>query len=666
MGRLAFLTFFLLPSLRAEISRFAIDARSFPDPLKWTVLENPGLAKFLERQRFFAERTCPLQSTRYTDLVESLKIVSNGLKIGLCKDHHGELVNGLSEMLANMNMAFMMKVRYGTSPYVAPFAANGSGVSASLFRPPPPDDIVAENSALATRTQTIMSQLNEVAKDEQCSDDLRKRGMLSMVGNVSLSVGQMGLLVPTQAGIGIAAAGLGLGSVLKVISALMQSNFDWDNENDRRQFQELNCLFFKIRNELDGCHFFSMPSAEIEGTIETAKGYFEGLSREFEDFLRERKEFAVLENVRERTFVVAQRGPDWLSLYDRVIEIEGSLARKKETRIERERFTLLMQKHAKFLLENVEALKDDVPVKDDLTILLKPFVDEKLPFFLGIDDEEFERRFQRPLMTRLWGLSEAVKTSLLEEQAKFGAIKNLRDNLTNQVYLEKSSDIFQSTEKRFRETLALLAKQIEILKIKQLDVGMGKDNPESGPSYDVLKEYQFITEIVFGHIGWSFLKFLRKDSEKNAKLFDKNMRKFMGQYPGALENIAHSSLGEACRDARHLKIAWDQANASAEVFMDFFDTNRGIIHSQTAKYLWAIHLFPISASYQRKIHRSMQTTDMARKQIVGGLKGNNTKIDELQKKGKNFGMILLQIQERKVQKEALDRFLKDNECFREF
>lgn len=653
-------------AIRAEITPFAWEDQLFPDPSKWTVLESPKLANFLERQRFFAERSCPLQSTRHIDLVESLKLVSSGIKSGFCKNSHEELVTGISELLTSMNMTYMMKVRYGVVGFTSPFAYTKHKTPDSFFSPQQQDDITTANDALTFRTQTIMNQLNEVAKDPQCNDDMRRRGLLSTIGNISLSVGQMGLLIPTEAGIGVAAGGMGLGSILKVISALMLSKFDWENENDRRQFQELNCLFFKIRNELDGSHFFSMSMSEIEETIAQAKFHFEELSHEFQQFLNEKDEFESSLRKKERDFVEKRKGQNWLSLLDQLTEFDSVWAKEKDDPLARERFTLTMMKHAKELSETVRALPKDEMYKDDLSQLLQAFVDEKSSFFAALDDETFDRRFKRPLLAYFQDLADAMKNNLQEEKAEFDKVQSLHGEDSNKQYIEQASGNFNSLEKRFRDALTLLAKQIEILKLKQKDTGMGKDNPESGSSYDVLKEYHFISNVIFGHIGWSFIRFLRKDSFRNALLFESNLRKFQKQYPEVLKNMSPPNLSEACRDAKHLKITWDHADASAEVLMDFFDTNRGIIHSQTAKYHLLLHFLPLSASYPRKIHRAMKATDMARSHLKESSSGNVTTIEKIQKKGKNFGMLLLEIQGLKTQKEALDNFLKENECFKEF
>lgn len=666
--RILFIFFVLLTANYVKAKSIQLNPDMFNVDEFNEIFKNDEINNFLKKQRFYLKRECPLKSSRFQDLVEALKLVSKGLKNGLCKNNHQELIDSLGGFFENINMTYRLRARYDhQNLYSNNDNKLNNKIKEDRLFATEHHDINKESKALYTKTHNILGQLTKAANDPECSDDLRKRGILSALANVSSGIGQMALLVPSPSGLTVGAGGVATGSILQVISALFHSTFEWDKESDRKQFQELNCSFFDIRNDLESLNFFSISDEDLFERLEKAQ-VFLNLVKSKKSSLNAYINKAEKEMTKiEKNYLETKKKDTWINLWTATQKVDLSLRLLKDKK-DRETFTLELIK----LIDDFSShLKDycqdyqDYSFCEYLGNLIDSFKAKDPAVFFDLSDDDFFREIQRPILLQIKELNKLFQPQIKLIKKDFLNKKGLKDIVHSKTINNFNNDT-ESIIKEYDILLDLLSKQVNILSIKKEQLGFGVDNSMSHTIFDVIKEYQKISEMIFGKTGWNFIKYLRDESKEQLKIFVKNLAKFREEFKwDPYDDSIH--LEKACRNANNIRLNWEHANASKEVFLDFLDTNRSIIHSYGGKDSWFknLILFRIP-SYETKIHRALVASDLARFYIKKERRVRYRDIKKIQRKDKNFGVIVTKINKQKAAKEYLDKFLKERECFQYF
>ena len=122
---------------------------------------------------------------------------------------------------------------------------------------------------------TVLDGLVEIKDDRQCLGDLHKRSFLGTLADSILSITQWGVL--SDDGFKIAAGGIVLSSVLRIIDRFFNRKYDWNNDNDRMLFNKLNCSFYDIRFDLHQLGLFRLSSEQSRNREQQLKSELQEL-----------------------------------------------------------------------------------------------------------------------------------------------------------------------------------------------------------------------------------------------------------------------------------------------------------------------------------------------------------------------------------------------------
>ena len=206
---------------------------------------------------------CPLKSMAHSEIVKKLSSIAKSLKKGECFDKNKDTIKNIDETInmTNKNLSTLSSYQNNEQFGVAPVIMNSPELQKT--------NIEARQYQFAINPyyRQLLSSFSTLAQDDDCVNNIRERGLLPVLADVSMTMGQSFALLPTANGLMFSAGGMALGATLKIISGLIKSPYDWKDPQQRKQFQDLNCSFFDLRRDIEATELLDAPDEQLGENI---------------------------------------------------------------------------------------------------------------------------------------------------------------------------------------------------------------------------------------------------------------------------------------------------------------------------------------------------------------------------------------------------------------
>ena len=198
-------------------------------------LHKDKLALLLVDRFYNRPQKCPLKSLGKENLEIGLKKIISSLKYGECYNRNKEIIDGLSDIIENTNNSIqeasdIQNQHSFTSRQI--IQRKKSISNRNIAYPQGPQNYLQINSYY----QDMLGSLSHLAQDEECTGNIRKRGILPVMADVATTMGQAAAMMPTPNGFLMTAGGLALGSTFRVIHGLLKSPYKWDDSSQKNNF----------------------------------------------------------------------------------------------------------------------------------------------------------------------------------------------------------------------------------------------------------------------------------------------------------------------------------------------------------------------------------------------------------------------------------------------
>ncbi|MBF0314041.1 MAG: hypothetical protein HQK50_03355 [Oligoflexia bacterium] len=211
---------------------------------------------------------CPISASSNQSILDKLNQVYTGLKGTKCQTNHKELMESIGSSLASTNNILTHReAQYLQEQKIAAATSSGSVTHTTVSSVDPRAFNYYLGKEALNKMQTALSGLSTLVSKQDCSIDIRTRGLIPVIADTITNISQVGLYFPAGGlnigppyALGAAMAGTAIGSIMKIVHALLIPAFDWRDYDDRKQFVDLVCSFYKVRVELEDMQFFRLKS----------------------------------------------------------------------------------------------------------------------------------------------------------------------------------------------------------------------------------------------------------------------------------------------------------------------------------------------------------------------------------------------------------------------
>ncbi|MFK7873510.1 MAG: hypothetical protein AB8C84_10180 [Oligoflexales bacterium] len=625
---------------------------------------------------------CPLRVGDQQDLVQQLYKVRDGLKDEKCRSRHDEVFKDLQKATSAFEIVEAKKKGIDLSELdedqlaIRPWGSFQDAGNLDARAVGSQGGYIggfAKSRMISQSAGAIAESLNMLVTDEDCQQDMKQAGLLHTTANLATSVGQIALAVPSPSGLVAGAAAIGVGAGLNVLDVLFRSPFDWSNDKDRNQFIALNCNFYDVRHNLEKNGFFIPNDEGMKEDVQKLKIDLKNLDQQMKKIENNREDFHKQLLKAREDFMKESMGQ---AVYDahKVLKILTRFlydlqAHELQKRLEFVR----MVRQNRTVLNNLMECSEERPYIPSLLDVFDQLEETKL---VHMDEKSFVA-YMDPIRAML----NDIYTHLQDHKKVSTRDWSERDDgdsaVPRQKVVDKIVKAYNQIEDQLSTARIELVSRIQILQLHQKNNIFSRDDAGAQQAFDVLKQYGEIRDMLFGEIGWSFFKYTFDQLRASRSEFEHGLkvwkRKFYttlkGQPNYALSHLKPEKKAVACRDVFLLREHWVRGNASARLTWDFMQTNQGLWHSQSSRFLKVFHLPLWPFSHTWNLYNQMIAGEHAQR----ALHGETSKIRSRARRKahyalapihRNVGYESLVFHDHHKDRVLLERVFEDSNCAR--
>lgn len=628
-----------------------------------TILDHPSLKNLMELKNIKRPTKCPIKNLTGDDLVSKLHLISGAFEQGECLNSNRKLLKQFSAMAEKASSTYSaMKNPEGSYDDLSSLSSisditDETQVDTALESL----EATEENLADTEYYSNAMNYLSQISEDENCVSNLRKGNFLSTVGNVLTTMGQTSLMVPSSSGFLFSAAGIGLGTTLKILGSLFKSPFNWDTRKERKQFQDLNCSFYDLRTEIEAARIFGINekvSAERIGEIKRQILALEAYSKKM---LAEQSSVNLKVQEKKKNYYAAH---DLIHKFHLNESITVFLSKfSLELGKEAPNQGLIVRMVSEFAqkiqgMEAVETLKNYPVIKK----IFDAFSLDSVMDSHGLDYKILHRKFLNPLEVYLKDNKEALDRELLTPTKDFLDLRTSPESKSNKELIQLVNKAYLGMMKKAADIKVYLNNQIIILSNHNNQKELDAYDDGGHKHYDVLEEYFKIQDFIYHSFGYPYIKHFRKNAYEHEKKFRKKVKK-LDLYKRVIPK--EKELPWVCRTAKQTVATWDYADDSIEVIWDFLETNKALFYQDVHRVKLMMGFFPIGRTKEYKLYKAARSAEISKNVYFKNPSYDRSELDDYGIWSKhNVGKLILKIKESKKQKEEIVSYMKENKCSR--
>ena len=588
------------------------------------------------KSSFERPEQCPLTSKKYGAILNKIRSIKEGLS-SQCSSKNAQALSELSKTIRGMDLLYagsqsgkdgdsLIRDDFGIYRPLPPLDPNATksekeAYKEELLRREQKLDVNMSDYRALRNTSSTLSIMADLAQKSECREDLSKAGVLGLVSDVISETSDIGLLIPGPSGYLTSAAGRSIGSALKLISIFTKSKYDWGEEKNRNTFIELNCSFFTLKQEMESVGILTVASdhhmKEINQKSKSLVKLYRGiglllsehklLTRSYRKDKKEELEkmigketYRALELLEKAKVFTHGKDPSNLNIEEKGAIIEGLFDLYKELKQILPKVKL--GKYAKFELpQTIEKMDGIFKGIEDKEKVISHFFKNKKDF------DYLVRYFNEPVH---WILDHLNKVE--NESLEKSGVKKLATELKNyDKLIKRMKNLANSFEDRN-------------LFLKNIQTGKLFNAEEGGTAIlnNILEHFKSIEKEIYGGQGYSFLKYVNKESFSSIEKFNERFEDFEKMK----KKVDEGQMGrinlklEGCSNAKNLIIEWNRAFSLSKIGYDFVYTNNDLFSTPKHKRRHYFGFIPAGRSHQNYILENARGAMMAKSFITTGKK----------------------------------------------
>jgi hypothetical protein len=587
------------------------------------VLKNE-LRKNRKRVDKFRPKACPLISTGHENLVGKFKAIQNSLSASCVSSNKGA-IDQLGSSITGMQGTYNeYRAEHGNGMFdkdgnVIEIDEPGEGASqadwdAYALKTAERDRSLRSNQLETEALKQVSGTLDtfsKLAQSKDCKEGMSGTQVLSMMSDVISQTSSMGMLAPGPTGYLITAGGMGVSSILKIISELFKSPFDWKDRDKRDSFLKLNCSFFELKKEIDSVGLLHVKIKEHNAERRKKRDSIKKL-KPYLNMLRENEAIiAAKKRLLTKSLLYKRMGPDNYTLYNSFNDGEY-LTKVKSMKVKgiEEKGEFLGELYANYnaILKALE--KGDVGKMGRKYTLPGATKQFKAQVLGAKNEEEFIGKFinNQGAYTKLmanylkpldWAF-EIQKSKVRKNYIKAkGFAQVVRDPLfKHKLLVRRYENIIEDYETR-----------IKFLNNINSDTAFSPDDNGTRIKNNIITNFREIQEAIYGKVGASFTKYVMKTSKKDLRKFDKTYKSVEKSFKKP-DLIDKQNRFLVCSNAKELQLLWGSSHALLNIGYDFMEANKDSFYKPKKRFKMFLFV-PVGKSDQRWIKENAETGFMA-------------------------------------------------------
>ena len=461
---------------------------------------------------------CSISSVAFSDIAAQVSSIAASMAHGKCYEKHSKLIGELSQM-----SRFLPSEEVDNLPKIE----NGALIDRNEHM-----TINISNTQIQSvqTNNSLVSGLLTLSKDKDCLEELRTSNKLSSVGSTIVKIGAVGMLIPSPIGLAGSAGLMTMGGAMKVLNQVLTPKYDWSKPEQRKEFMALTCAFYNLRSQLIALDFFRRPQESDEQRILLAEKLLRELAILEEESKNKYKDWKTDWNKLVILSLSEVLDNDNSQLYQEISNLlfvlRGRHARGLSVE-DRLSIDTYIRTHQQTIIDLFNKLKFESPVVKSIVKNIKLWKNKSALDILALSEKTWQLGYIETLDFYFQKFINESYPKISQQLETFHNSFDYSKEMTNIEFYKKSLGDFQLLNHKLmtlRHDLKLKLKNLERIRtMKSLD----KHSDGAQNWYEIMKDYQMIRQVMLGKKGWSFVKYLAKDAQKSARLFDRNYHKWI-------------------------------------------------------------------------------------------------------------------------------------------
>ena len=616
------------------------------------LVEHPSLKDLMKDKMIKRPDKCPMENLAVSELYEKLRIVTQAFDSGNCSSGTtGALLKSLSGITEKGALIMTLSKNPAASYATLASLSNITDLSStSAVATTTTTETTTGTSTTSTPSSTtsdyystMSSYLVGLSQNDDCVNNLKRKGFLSTLGDIITTMGQASLLIPTGSGFLYSAAGIAVGSTLKILASLFKPPFNWEIPEERAQFEGLICAFFKLRRDIENAHVLGVDKkktleeiAAITKQINEINGYKDRLLEEQKVRNQEILKF------KENYYNSRQK----LETYYLHTSIDTFIKKTEEETLKTAPNKSQAIKYASDLGKKVLLMASFNQLEDFEIMrgLLEPFTNTQL--VLELHKKKYPDIYTEavePLLIYLKTNRIILDTELLIPTKDFLSLKKTEDSKDNQELIQLIDNSYLQLLQKVGDTTVYLNTQIQILNNTLKRLQLNTWDAGSSMDFNIVEEYIKIQKSIYEKNGYSYLSYFKETAYDSYKQYKKDYDDLLQKRKVPTFN---KDLPWLCRSTKQTVMRWHFANHAVESIWDFLKANEGIFYTNVKRVKLGANFIPIGRTNQYKLYKDARSSEIAKALYYQEVENKKKKIEEKEKKQENDERISLALEKQ--------------------
>lgn len=615
------------------------------------LLEHPSLKDLMRDKMIKRPDKCPIENLAVSELYEKLRLVTKAFDSGNCSSGTtGALLKGLSSITEKGALIITLSKNPAASYATLASLSNITDLSqTSAVATTATTETTTETSTSTSSSKTsdyystVSSYLVGLSQNDDCVNNLKRKGFLSTLGDIITTMGQASLLVPTGSGFLYSAAGIAVGSTLKILASLFKPPFNWEIPEERAQFEGLICAFFKLRRDIENAHVLGVDKKKTLEEIAAITKQINEINTYKDRLLEEQKSRnQEILSFKENYYNSRQK----LETYHLHMAIDTFINKTEEETFKASPNKSQAIKYASdlgrkaLLMESFNQLEDFEIMKG----LLEPFTSTQIILELHKKKyPDFYIESIEPLLIYLKTNRTILDTELLTPTKDFLALKKTEDSKNNQEIIQLIDDSYLKLLQRVGDTTVYLNTQIQILNNMLKRLQLNTWDAGSSMDFNIVEEYIKIQKSIYEKNGYSYVSYFKETAYDSYKQYKKDYEDLIKKQQVPTFN---KDLPWLCRSSKQTVMRWHFANHAVESIWDFLRANEGLFYTNVKRVKLGAQFLPLGRTNQYKLYKDARSSEIAKALYYQEVENENKKREEKEKKQENNDRIALALEKQ--------------------
>ncbi len=615
---------------------------------KYAELHQQAMAEHLIPMPITRPANCPAISVAFADISEQMSDLALSLTDGLCYEKHSRTIAELARLNGTINPEVVKDL---------PPPENGALVD---VLPGQVINITNNQMQNVKNQNSLITGFFNLTKEKSCIESFKRRSRLSAVAGTLAKIGTLSLFLPSQLGLGGSTASFLLGGSLLALDKILQPKFTWNYQKDRRDFMAMTCAFYHLRSNLYYAGFFDVATPEDPQRLshaETLDTNLKKLSSSTSTYLNEWGESW---NKKLKSLITSHNQQDNIRLCQLIKEATSLLNSPIAQGLSVEE-RLTVQSYLSRQLGPMTTVLGELPQpypEATKAIAIMNSMD-KLSHedILTLGRKNWQLAHMQSLLFHLDAINKQQCGNIERVVNDFNERHDFDPQLKNSTFNEqKVMTVHQLLGKigTLRHDLSWSAQSIKRLSLKR---SLSQFDDGAMNQFDILTEYQTITDKLLGKKGWSFVSYLLTQAQDNINDFIKHF----GRWTYERETNVPTKM--LCRDSFVVEKYFDLADSAVEYAYDFLMATDELWSSVDKRRHGFGRIMPLFQSTSMELSSANQSMQLAKSVLTAQPAYSERDLEAITTQiSHETGKVVLLVKGQTKNRQVLNAFSKAN-CY---